>query len=755
MSSRKDLNICIVTSWFPSKSRPNLGSFVYHFAKNLGEAGVKVSVIAPFEEGNEMVVEQDFIKIFRVKGRFPLLSILGLIGRIKPDIVHVQAPNIFGSAAVVASKLKQIPVIATVHRAEVDELAGSMFYFRRIILSQFKKVIAVSQHTKSLAIRAGVKESKIMVIYNSCDEIRFLRKEKSILRKKHAFPLDIKIIIFVGNLIKRKNVFVLIESLRILHERKHNFLAIIIGKGEERDKLEQLVRQYELSDNVRFLGFVSDGELPEFYNSSDVFVLPSVSEGHPIVILEAMATGLPVIASDAGGNRESIDEGVNGFLFDSNNEVSLADKLEKIISSDDLQKRLSASSFNIYMQKFSTGIQIENHLKLYDSLLNNRDETSDDSAILMIDNYGLSHYTSYLAAGLAQYRSITLAGLSEKNYNITGAREKGVKFHDMSKGIPRGTSMVVTLLRPFFLFRPLRKVINESNFNVVHIHGYLPLFFALLPSLKRRGKRIIWTIHDVNPRPSSRGFRGKAELLFTKTLSQPTILRKQADNIIVHGASLKNALVGEGVDPEKIVIMPHFDYRYLRRNEVEVHHSDSKDANYILLFGMIKPYKGIEILINAARIVRQQTRKEFSILIAGRGDISYFSSMLDQEDRKYIKIRNEFIPNSEIPTIFCKAKFVVLPYTDGSQSGVLSLAYTFSKPVIASNAGSISEYVVHGQTGFIFEKGDHNSLAKYMVDLILNDEKCNEMGKRANDKLLAEMSLEKCCAITNDLYKRN
>jgi glycosyltransferase involved in cell wall biosynthesis len=176
-----------------------------------------------------------------------------------------------------------------------------------------------------------------------------------------------------------------------------------------------------------------------------------------------------------------------------------------------------------------------------------------------------------------------------------------------------------------------------------------------------------------------------------------------------------------------------------------------------LLFGSIKPYKGIDVLINAVKIIRKKRigDNRFNILIAGRGDTSYFESLLTKEDYEYIHIRNEFIPNSEIPDLFRKAKFVVLPYTEASQSGVLSLAYTFSKPVIVSNTGSIGEYVEHGKTGFIFEPGDITQLADYIIELIENNNKCIEMGKKAYQKMLQEMSLERCAEDLNGLYKRH
>ena len=114
------MNVCIITSWFPNRKHPNIAPFVYNFAKNLGKSGVNVSVIAPIED-DDAVSKQDYITIYRIKPRqFPLFSMLKLLQHIQPDIIHVHAPNWFSSNAIIASKLRKIPVIATVYRGEID-----------------------------------------------------------------------------------------------------------------------------------------------------------------------------------------------------------------------------------------------------------------------------------------------------------------------------------------------------------------------------------------------------------------------------------------------------------------------------------------------------------------------------------------------------------------------------------------------------------------------------------------------------------
>src|SRR5437867_8143786 len=186
----ENLNICIITSWFPNKKQPYSGSFVYYFAKSLAKFGVKISLIVPLVEGEESVTSEDSMMIYRVKGKFPLFAMLQLVNQIMPDIIHVQAPNFFSSFGICVAKLKKIPIVATVHRAEVDKIGKPMHTIRKFVLGRFNKIIAVSEFSRSLALKAGADVNKISIIYNSCDETHFSQKDKFVTRKKYSLPVD-------------------------------------------------------------------------------------------------------------------------------------------------------------------------------------------------------------------------------------------------------------------------------------------------------------------------------------------------------------------------------------------------------------------------------------------------------------------------------------------------------------------------------------------------------------------------------------
>ena len=167
----------------------------------------------------------------------------------------------------------------------------------------------------------------------------------------------------------------LVNSLNIVHDLFPNFHVIIIGKGEEEDELRLRISRQNLCHCIELRGWCSDEQLPYFYNAADIFVLPSTMEGHSVALLEAMASGLPIIASDIEGNRESIEDGDNGLLFESNNEKILAEKLMKLLNDDKLRDIIAKKNLNAFSERFSMNAHIEKYNKIYRTLVHDQSKT--------------------------------------------------------------------------------------------------------------------------------------------------------------------------------------------------------------------------------------------------------------------------------------------------------------------------------------------------------------------------------------------
>ena len=387
------------------------------------------------------------------------------------------------------------------------------------------------------------------------------------------------------------------------------------------------------------------------------------------------------------------------------------------------------------------------------------------STVLLIDNDGFSYYTCYLARGLSKFVDVILYGFSEESFKTTGAsKEKKVKYNDIGQRLPKKPSAANGIITVFLLFFILLEVLLREKYDIVHIQDYLPTFFLFVPLLKLRRKRICWTMHDVEIFNFTTGLRGKLQVLFLKIVSQPGFTSKYADKIFVHASALKQQLILKKVDQDKISVIRFFDYRYLlesRDTDIQLENYDTIiEHDYVLFLGNIAPWKGIDTLVDAIKIMRNRIPQRFCILIAGEPyegleKIDFFEN-LGREDTKFVKRINRFIESFEIPSLVNKSSFLVLPYNQlfqHSASGVISLAYTFAKPVVIANIPSLVEYVEEDKTGLIFENDNPEQLANRMIELIENKSKCKEMGEHAYQKLVNEMSIETCCKIINDIYQ--
>jgi glycosyltransferase involved in cell wall biosynthesis len=214
-----------------------------------------------------------------------------------------------------------------------------------VVLKGADKVIAVSRKTMEYVLTLGADKSKTSVIYNGVDQNFFhpMNKEKS--RDRLGLPENKVLILTVRRLVYKNGLDTLIESASLLAQDFPNLLFIIIGNGPDRQFITNRIRQRGVNENVRLAGFVPENLLPLYYNAADYFVIPSSSgEGLPMVLLEAMACGLPVIATTVGGTTEIIKDMVNGFLVPPRDQRTLAQTISKLVS---LKKESYASRIEI------------------------------------------------------------------------------------------------------------------------------------------------------------------------------------------------------------------------------------------------------------------------------------------------------------------------------------------------------------------------------------------------------------------------
>lgn len=271
-----------------------------------------------------------------------------------------------GFLSLVCYRLYKIPYIVSLRGADVPGYSERFSLLYKIIAPLAKKiwrrsaaVVANSAGLRNLALKTNP-EQEISQIYNGIDTNEFKPNNQS----SHSMsPFRI---ICVSRITARKGIKYLIEAVAKL--KAANLSLEIIGEGDEKEALEKLVKEMKLENMVQFVGLVEHSQLPELYCRADVFVLPSLNEGMSNTLLEALASGLPIIATNTGGTKELIRENANGFIIKTKDSNDIAEKLEKLIVNPELVRSMGIESRRI-AEQMSWKKVAEQYLELYKKVM--------------------------------------------------------------------------------------------------------------------------------------------------------------------------------------------------------------------------------------------------------------------------------------------------------------------------------------------------------------------------------------------------
>ena len=301
--------------------------------------------------------------------QFLLFRLMRVMRAWRPHIVHSR--NWGAIEAIPAARLAGVPVaIHSEHGYELDMLPGMprrRRLLRRVAYSMADAVFTVSRDLRSYHARqAGVPEERIRVIYNGVDTRRYSPRPelRADLRRQFDLPAGAFVIGSVGRLVPLKDHTTLFKAAEALASRGIDVHVLLAGSGPELVRLQQCVDSLAgLAGRVHFLG-VTD-EVSRVLNAMDVFVLPSLCEGMSNTILEAMASGLPVVATRTGGNPELIAEGVTGCLFAPSDIADLTRRLELLAGDLELRRWLGASARQQVVERFGLDGMVADYRNLY------------------------------------------------------------------------------------------------------------------------------------------------------------------------------------------------------------------------------------------------------------------------------------------------------------------------------------------------------------------------------------------------------
>ncbi|MEO0445788.1 MAG: glycosyltransferase family 4 protein [Verrucomicrobiota bacterium] len=278
--------------------------------------------------------------------------------RFRPDLVACHTSKA-GALGRIAAKALHIPVVYTPHCwsfAEGFSNARAYAMIERCLATLCDKVIVVSTYERDIALQwDAVPASRMEVIYNGVPD-HSDRAEPGSNRPQ---------MLMVGRFEEQKNQALLLRGLAPL--RNLDWELEFVGDGPKLEMVKELCAELDLGDRVTFAGYQSN--IPERLGGAQMFLLITNWESFPMSILEAMRAGLPVIASDVGGNRESVSDGKSGYVIDNENLAELTERLRALIGSSSLRAEMGKAGRSLYEENFSFEQMLDRTIGLYDLVL--------------------------------------------------------------------------------------------------------------------------------------------------------------------------------------------------------------------------------------------------------------------------------------------------------------------------------------------------------------------------------------------------
>lgn len=302
---------------------------------------------------------------FYTGGAFNPLAAVGLARWARNKKIQIIHGHGFKSDAVglLASRMAGCRMITTPHGWSMEEDRKLRFY-ENLDRMMFRFMDAVCPLSSDLEqeLEGRARREGVRLIFNGVD-VEEVRESPPATRADS----DSYLIGYVGQLINRKNLSTLLAAVKLLCVDSRNVRLMIIGDGPRRESLREEAARLGIDNRTTFLGFRADAI--RFVKTFDVFVLPSLLEGIPRCLMEAMAAGIPVISSDIPGNRMIVKHGETGLLFDACNSDDLAGKIVRLMENTAEAKAMAAMASGLIEQEFSSRRMAEEYTALYEELL--------------------------------------------------------------------------------------------------------------------------------------------------------------------------------------------------------------------------------------------------------------------------------------------------------------------------------------------------------------------------------------------------
>jgi glycosyltransferase involved in cell wall biosynthesis len=544
------------------------------------------------------------------------------------------------------------------------------------------------------------------------------------------------IILSIGRLTEMKGFEYLIRACMKI-KAGMTFKCHIVGEGPLRKDLTELVKTSGLKESVVFDGVLDNIRIKQLLSKANLFVLPSIwsdkdgQDGIPVVLMEAMASGIPVIASKISGIPELIEDGKTGLLVEPKNEQQLTEKIINLLNDKGLQKRLVMNARLKIEQDFDI---VKNTDLLLDIFKKNKRIPKVLFIIWSLEKGGAERFLTSLAKSMDRNKiEPTVCCLNWKGAWAKELEDKGIQVIGLNK----------RRKIDFQAFIDLVKIIKNGKFDIVNTYlwgadvmGRLAAIFAGVPVIVSTAENVdIW--------------KKWWHRLIDKLLSYRT------NKIIAVSGAVKEYYHKKiGIPLAKIIYIP---------NAIEINRFENigdtkylydefglKPEDFILVcIGRLNAQKGHRYLFEALNLLNGRYRGK--ILVVGEGPL--LENLKLQVANLNLKDKVIFTgKRKDIPQILHLADGLVLPSLYEGLPLCILEAMAAAKPVIATKAGGIEELVVNQETGFIVPAQNPEALASAIRNLMNLADKGKSMGKKGKEIVIKNFSVNYIAETTTDLF---
>ena len=326
--------------------------------KEIEDAGIEVIALNKLKHRFDRSIAKDIYKLIKTRN-------------VKIVRTHQYHANLYGR---LAAWLAKVPcIIASVHNVYTIDRKLHRRMINRFLARFTDKVVAVSEIVKKDILKYdGLREDKVMIIHNGIDTERLLNIDGNVIRSEFNISSDVPVIGTIGRLTFQKGQKYLIEAVSKIKEKFPSIMLLIVGDGPIKDELQNYSKTLGLNKHVIFTG--SRRDIPPLLAAMDIFVLPSLWEGLPNALLEAMASGKTIIATDIPPIREIINNEKIGILVPARDSKAMASSIELLLNDKTSAETFCKSAQERAFSDFNITTTVDKYTNLYKDILSNKYE---------------------------------------------------------------------------------------------------------------------------------------------------------------------------------------------------------------------------------------------------------------------------------------------------------------------------------------------------------------------------------------------